>query len=359
MLQPAPDPDAFIDPQLAAAEARLRYSSDRQPGITRIRRGRSFGYRGPDGAPVRDTATLERIRALAIPPAWTDVWISPDPKGHLAATGYDVRGRKQYRYNSAFVAVRDAAKFEHILSFARVLPRLRRRVRRDMARSGLAREKVLATIVYLLEHTLTRIGNESYARDNHSFGLTTLRNRHVRVNGEELRFLFTGKGGKVFRHDVRSRRVARIVRACQELPGQTLFEYRDQDGTVQRVDSADVNTYLQQVTGQSITAKDFRTWFGTVEAAMAFDALAADGARPTKTNVRRAIRQAADRLGNTVAICRRCYVHPEVIGAYEEGALTLTPPQRATGLTGDEERVLAFPKRRLGGGRNRRRAHRR
>lgn len=350
------DSDAFSDPQRAAAEARLHYISDQQPGITRHSRGRLFFYRDPEGKKVRDAATLDRIRALAIPPAWTDVWISPDSRGHLAATGYDARGRKQYRYHPEFVSVRDAAKFEHILSFARALPRLRRRVRRDMARPGLPREKVLATIVYLLERTLTRIGNEAYARDNRSFGLTTLRNRHVQVNGQELRFLFTGKGGKVVRHDIESRRVARIVRACQELPGQALFEYRDGDGAVQRVGSADVNAYLQEVTGQPITAKDFRTWFGTLEAAMALDEFAAKGGKPIKKHVRLAIKRASERLGNTAAICRKCYVHPEIVGAYEAGEFTLARPLRSNGLTVDEERVLAFLKRRLRNGAKHRRA---
>lgn len=340
------EPAAFADPQLAAMQAGLRYMTDSVPGITRKAAGKGFTYWNPDGTHIRDTETLARIRMLAIPPAWIDVWISPNPDGHLAATGRDARGRKQYRYNPEFIAVRDAAKFEHILNFAKALPALRRRVRRDMAKPGMPREKVLATVIYLLERTLSRVGNETYSKDNNSYGLTTLRNRHVRVSGAELHFLFTGKGGKKWRLSLKDRRVANVVRACQELPGQHLFEYMNGD-SIQPVGSSDVNAYLQETTGQPITAKDFRTWFGTVEAAMALQAFHEAGSKPTKKNIREAIAQAADRLGNTITICRKCYVHPEILRAYEEGNYLLRLPSRRHGLKEEEERVLAFLKSRL------------
>lgn len=342
--------DPFLDPGVAAAEAGLRYLTDSVPGITRRKQARGFSYWLPNGKRLRDAQTLGRIAKLAIPPAWTNVWISPDPNGHLAATGRDSKGRKQYRYNAEFVAVRDAAKYEHVLEFARALPSLRRRVERDMNKAGLPREKVLAAIVYLLERTLSRVGNEDYSKENHSYGLTTLRNRHVRVNGPELKFLFTGKGGKTWRLSLKDRRVAKVVRACQELPGQHLFGYRADDGTVQPVGSSDVNAYLNEATGQAITAKDFRTWFGTVEAAMALEVLS--GEKPTKKRVREAIAQAAERLGNTVTICRKCYVHPEIIKAFEEGLFTLPRIRSTGGLPIHEARVLAFLKKRLALARN-------
>lgn len=348
MLQKAPD--VFSDPHAAAAHAGLHYRSDDTPGITRRKRGAGFEYLRPDGSTVRDEATRDRIRALAIPPAWEQVWISPDPKGHLAATGIDARGRKQYRYNPEFVATRDAAKFEHILAFAEVLPRLRRRVRRDLKQKGLPREKVLATIVFLLERTLSRVGNEAYARENKSFGLTTLRNRHARIRGEELRFAFSGKSGKTWSLGIKDRRVAKVVRACQELPGQHLFEYRDKAGTVHTIGSADVNAYLHQAAGSDITAKDFRTWFGTVEASMALERFRQQGKAPIKRHIRAAIGQAAERLGNTVAVCRKCYVHPAALEAYEakEFALPeLGKRKRIAGLTVAEQRVLLFLRQRL------------
>lgn len=337
--------DPFSDPGAAAAEAGLRYLPDTVPGITRRKRGHGFSYWLPSGRRLRDARTLEWIRKLAIPPAWTDVWISPDPNGHLSATGRDAKGRKQYRYNPEFVAVRDAAKYEHVLAFAHALPRLRRRVRQDMKKAGLPREKVLATIVYLLERTLSRVGNEDYTKENNSYGLTTLRNRHVRVRGIELQFLFTGKAGKTWRLSLKDRRVAKVVRACQELPGQHLFEYRDKDGAVLHVGSSDVNAYLHETTGSDITAKDFRTWSGTVEAAMALAALGSE--KPTKKHVREAIAQAADRLGNTITVCRKCYVHPEVLKAYEEGQFVLPVIRNTRGLYAHEARVLAFLKKRL------------
>ena len=262
---------------------------------------------------------------------------------HLAATGRDARGRKQYRYHPGFAAVRDADKYAHLAEFAAGLPALRKRLKRDMARPGLPREKVLATIVTLLERTLIRIGNEDYARANKSFGLSTLRNRHVKVKGDELRFLFQGKSGKQWSLSVQDRRVARIIRSCQELPGQHLFEYRNGDGTNHRVTSSDVNAYLREISGRDITAKDFRTWAGTVKAAMAFRALEADA---SKKAVRAVISAVADELGNTVAVCRKCYIHPAVIRGFETASLKLRVPRRASGgLTADERAVLAYLKR--------------
>lgn len=347
MLQKTPLSEVLVKPELAASVAGLRYTSDTEPGITRIKCGSGFRYIGTNGKTVKDKATFARIRALAIPPAWTKVWIAPDTSGHLAATGFDVKGRKQYRYNPEFVAVRDAAKFDHVLAFARLLPLLREQVKRDMARQGLPREKVLATIVYLLEHTLSRVGNESYAKDNNSFGLTTLRNRHVKVQGEALKFIFLGKSGKTWKLSIENRRVAKVVRACQDLPGQNLFEYLGGDGSVQRIGSADVNAYLQEVTGETITAKDFRTWFGTVEAGVALEELRQAEAKPTKKNLKAAIERASEKLRNTVSICRKCYVHPEIAKAYEAGDFALPNVAAADGLSVDETRVLTFLKRRL------------
>jgi DNA topoisomerase-1 len=258
------------DTRRSARAAGLRYISDeRLPGITRHGAPGRFHYKRPDGSLVRDKSTLNRIKALVIPPAWKNVWIAPFANAHLMATGRDARGRKQYRYHPAFAAVRDANKYAHLAHFAASLPAIRRRLKADMARPGLPREKILATIVTLLEGTLIRIGNEDYARANNSFGLTTLRNRHVKVKGAELRFLFKGKSGKQWSLSVQDRRVARVIRSCQELPGQHLFEYRSDDGAIHAVSSTDVNNYLREIAGTDISAKDFRTWAGTVKAAMA------------------------------------------------------------------------------------------
>ena len=253
----------FEDPETAARSAGLRYMTDSMPGLRRRRVGKGFTYRTADGG-VAPKSAVARIRSLAIPPAWTDVWISPDPLGHLQATGRDAKGRKQHIYHADYRSVRDATKFARLSAFARCLPRLRRQVRRHMALPGLPREKVLALTVYLLEATLIRIGNASYARKNKSFGLTTLRNRHLAIRGSELRFNFTGKSGRAWTLSLQDRRVAKILRACQELPGQDLLQYRDADGTIQKITSTDVNAYLRELTGEYITAKDFRTWAGTV-----------------------------------------------------------------------------------------------
>ena len=343
------EPVAFTDPEQAAAAAGLRYLADDGPGITRAKSGTGFSYRNAKGERVREKKILERVRKLAIPPAWTDVWISPFPDSHLAATGRDAKGRKQYRYNPEFIRVRDTAKYEHVLAFAHALPALRRKISEDMARPGVPREKVLATIVHLLEATLIRIGNEDYAKDNGSFGLTTLRNRHVTLDGSALRFVFKGKSGKSWKLKLQDRRVAKVVRACQELPGQHLFQYLDENGAVQKVGSSDVNAYLREISGRDITAKDFRTWNGTVVAAMRLhDSLATDAA-PTKKQIKLALAQTAEMLGNTPTICRKCYVHPEIIAAYETGDLKLHIGQAANDdeLSPDEAAVLEFLEKRL------------
>jgi DNA topoisomerase-1 len=265
---------------------------------------------------------MNRIRTLAIPPAWTEVWISPRADGHIQATGRDARGRKQYRYHPDWQRVRDEAKFDRLVAFGHLLPALRTAIDKDMAQAGLGREKVLATVVHLLETTLIRVGNREYARTNKSFGLTTLEDRHVSVKGDRIYFKFKGKTGKDWRLAHTHRRVARIVRTCQDLPGQQLFQYEDDDGTPREVTSQDVNAYLREVTGMPVSAKDFRTWAGTVLAAMAlreFDQVDSEAA--AKANIRQAIEAVAARLGNTAAICRKCYVHPEVLASYQDGTL--------------------------------------
>jgi DNA topoisomerase I len=337
----------IADPQVAAQGAGLRYVSDDSGGIARRRAGKGFGYVDAGGRAIRDKTTLARIRHLAVPPAWRDVWICPHADGHLQATGFDARGRKQYRYNDEFRRVRETAKFEHILIFAQTLPKIRARIAHDMARHGLLREKVLATVVHLLETTMVRVGNKDYAKANHSYGLTTLRNPHVAVRGGELRFHFKGKSGKAWDLKVHDRRVARIVRACQELPGQQLFEYRDADGTVHSITSTDVNAYLKELTDREITAKDFRTWAGTVAAAVLLHRSGGDG---TKGPLKEAIAQVSGRLGNTPAICRKCYIHPEVIDAYAHGKLTLRlgRTHAKNGLSAEEAAVYRFLMGRLG-----------
>jgi DNA topoisomerase-1 len=340
----------------AARQAGLRYVSDTMPGITRRRAGKAFSYRSPDGRPIQDRAELARLKRLAVPPAWTDVWICPDPNGHIQATGRDARGRKQYRYHPDWRAVRDAAKFDRMLAFAQALPRIRARVAEDQARRGLPREKVLATIVRLLEVTLIRVGNQEYARENHSYGLTTLRDRHVDFRGEKLTFEYRGKAGKRHRISLRDRRLARIVRSCQELPGQHLFQYVDEHGERQEVDSADVNAYLQEISGEPFTAKDFRTWAGTVLASLALSEFESfDTKAAAKRNVTRAIEQVAAQLGNTVAVCRKSYIHPEILESYLDGSLLELLKGRVeeslrqglAGLRSEEAAVLALLRQRL------------
>ncbi len=313
---------AIVNPVEAAESAGLDYVSDEEPGIRRRRAGKGFAYLGFDGKVVRDPKILTRIRKLAIPPAYADVWICPTDTGHIQATGRDAKGRKQYRYHPRWREVRDSTKFEHMLDFAKTLPSIRARIDADMARRGLPREKVLATVVHLLENTLIRVGNLDYAKQNKSYGLTTLRDKHVDVDGAKLRFVFKGKSGKSWNLQVKDRRIARIVKACQDVPGQHLFQYVDENGERQRVSSTDVNSYLREISGRDITAKDFRTWAGTVLAAIALQEFELfDTNAKAKKNVRSAIEKVSARLGNTPTICRKCYIHPEVLNCYLEGAL--------------------------------------
>lgn len=312
--------ETLLDPVEAARAARLRYITDSRPGITRRRRGKSFTYLDADGKTVRDKDLLARIRSLVLPPAWTNVWISPIANSHLQATGRDARGRKQSRYHPHWREVRDETKYERMLLFAEALPVIRERVDRDLALPGLPRERILATIVALMESTLIRIGNESYAKQNHSFGLTTMRNRHVEVNGARVTFSFQGKSGVHHTIDLSDRRLANIIRRCEELPGYELFQYLDTDNERHSIDSADVNDYLQSITGQSITAKDFRTWAGSV---LACDLLReyepSLSATQAKKNIVATIKCVAQRLGNTPSVCRKCYIHPAVLEAYLNG----------------------------------------
>jgi DNA topoisomerase-1 len=310
--------------------------SDRARGIRRLRSGSGFTYRNPSGRPLRDRRTLARIRSLAIPPAWTDVWICARPNGHLQAVGRDARGRKQYRYHPSWRALRERTKYDRLAAFAAALPAIRRRVAKDLARPGLPREKVLATVVRLLELTQIRVGNPEYSRQNRSYGLTTLRNRHVRVRGARLRFRFRGKSGQSLDVAIASPRLARIVRRCQEIPGQELFQYVDENGDVGSIHSGDVNRYLREISGGDFTAKDFRTWAGSVLACAALERFppAPSGAR-AKRNVVRAIEEVAERLGNTAAVCRKAYVHPGLVDAYLkkgliEAARRSTPLRRLT-----------------------------
>ena len=326
-MEPGPSPPVAATGRDAAEAAGLTYASVETPGFTRRRAGKGFFYKDAQGGRVSDGATLQRIRALAIPSAWTSVWICSDPNGHIQAIGQDAKGRRQYHYHPRFRDVRDGAKFEHTLAFAEALPQLRSQVAEDMAARGLGRQKVVATVVHLLETTMIRVGNAAYAKQNRSYGLTTLRVRHVTVNGSDLRFAFKGKSGRVWNVSVHDRRVARIVRTCQELPGQHLFQYLDADGGRQLVTSADVNAYLKTASGADITAKDFRTWAGTVLAAVALSEFAAeDRSAPTKIGIARAIAHVSACLGNTPTICRKCYVHPDILQAYLDGDL---PPDLA------------------------------
>jgi DNA topoisomerase I len=315
--------EAVVDVKDAAEYAGLTYVSDEKSGIRRMRSGKGFRYKSDSGEPVK-AATLRRIKALAVPPAWTDVWICSDANGHIQATGRDARGRKQYRYHARFREVREGTKYHHMLAFAEGLPTIRRRVQKHLALRGLPREKVLATVVYLLETTLIRVGSDEYARANKSYGLTTLKNRHVEINGSALKFNFKGKSGKVWKLNVRDRRIAKVIRACQELPGQELFQYVDEDDAIRNVTSSDVNGYLREISGKDITAKDFRTWHGTVLAALALQEFEKfDSQAGAKRNIRDAIQKVAARLGNTPTICRKCYIHPEIIATYVEGSLLL------------------------------------
>jgi DNA topoisomerase-1 len=314
---------AAKDPLASARAAGLHYSTDAKPGIRRVRKGKGFRFLHANGKPLTNKKDLQRIRALAIPPAWTDVWISPDPAGHLQATGRDARRRKQYRYHARWREVRDDTKYGRMIAFARALPAIRRRIETDLRLDRLPRRKVLATIVRLLERTLIRVGNAEYARDNQSFGLTTMRDHHVKVNGSKVEFAFRGKSGIRHTRALDNRALAKIVRQCRDLPGQELFQYRDHDGHVVDIGSGDVNEYLKEITGEDFTSKDFRTWFGTVQASVLLLACeAAESESKAKREINRCIEEVARQLGNTKAVCRKSYVHPAVIDAYLDGSMT-------------------------------------
>jgi DNA topoisomerase-1 len=345
------------DSVASAKSAGLRYVSLTGPGIRRKSTGQSMVYFGTDGETIKDADILARIKSLAIPPAWRDVWICPIAHGHLQATGIDAKGRKQYRYHPRWRAVRDETKYDRMRLFGRALPGIRARVERDLARSGLPREKILATIVRLLETTLIRVGNEEYARQNASFGLTTMQDRHVDISGATLTFEFRGKSGISHSIDLTDRRLAKIVKRSQDLPGYELFQYLDEQGTRRSVDSADVNAYLKEISGEEFTAKDFRTWAGTVLAARALQEFQTfDSQAQAKRNVVQAIEAVAKRLGNTKAVCRKCYVHPRVIDLYMDGSLLQTLKRRVKkelsqslhGLPPEEAAVLALLQQRLG-----------
>jgi DNA topoisomerase-1 len=341
----------------AARAAGLRYVNDGSPGIRReTKRGAGFRYVGIDGRLIRRAADIQRISHIAVPPAWTDVWICPLPNGHIQATGRDARGRKQYRYHERWREARDATKYERIIAFGESLPRIRSRVDRDLRGSDLSKERVLATLVRLLDSTYIRVGNEEYARENRSFGLTTMRDRHVEVEGSKLRFHFRGKSGKEHTVAVTDRRVARVVSRLQDLPGQLLFQWQDDEGELHGVESDDVNAYIRDAAGDDFTAKDFRTWGGTVLAAWALQELGEYASlTEAKRHVVEAVESVARHLGNTPAVCRRCYVHPEVINAHLDGALLANLERRAEetlaesidDLSGREAAVLAFLRRRI------------
>jgi DNA topoisomerase-1 len=322
--------EIVTDPAESAKMAGLRYVSDTIPGIRRRRAGKGFYYVDAEGKRVREKETLSRIKSLVIPPAWTGVWICPNPKGHLQATGRDARGRKQSRYHPRWREVRDETKYERMMIFGVALPMIRERVEQDLGLQGLPRPKVLATIVRLMETTLIRVGNEEYARQNGSYGLTTLRNKHVNVDGATVTFHFQGKSRVEHTVDITDRRLARIVRRCHDIPGYELFQYVDKDGTRHSVDSADVNEYLREISGEDFTAKDFRTWAGSVLACeLLWELEKFESETEAKRNVVKAIKQVAARLGNTPSVCRKCYVHPVVLDSYMSGALMEGVKRRA------------------------------
>ncbi len=312
--------EPILDPVESARAAGLRYVSDRQPGLRRLKTAKGFRYAGPDGGPVRDQETLARIKSLVIPPAWIDVWISKHPNGHLQATGRDVKGRKQSRYHPRWREVRDETKYERMALFAGALPKIRERVEGDLKLPGLPRHKVLATIIKLMEETHIRVGNTEYARDNGSYGLTTMRNKHVEIHGSKITFDFKGKSGVHHAINLTDKRLAKIIKRCEEIPGYELFQFLDDEGNHHSIDSHDVNEYLREITGEHFTAKDFRTWAGSV---LAGEMLRQIGpfttATQAKKNVVQAITEVAARLGNTPSVCRKCYVHPAVLEAYLSG----------------------------------------
>jgi DNA topoisomerase-1 len=339
------------DPKKSAAIAGLQYVTCTSAGIRRRRSGKGFSYLDQSGRPVRDRAVLQRIRSLVLPPAWQDVWICARENGHLQATGIDARGRRQYRYHPDYRQVRNLTKFSRMLDFSKALPAIRERVNRDLARQGLPREKVVAAVVRLLETTFIRVGNEEYAKENSSFGLTTLRDRHVSFEGSTMRFRFRGKSGQMHDVAVQDRRLARIVRDCRDLPGYELFQYTDDFGEIHSVDSADVNGYLHEITGAEFSAKDFRTWAGTIQAALALAEIGpCESETHGKKNIVDAVKKTAARLGNKPATCRNYYIHPAVLDAYLEGTLskTIVPPaegrdrETSSGLHPEEEMVVAL-----------------
>jgi DNA topoisomerase-1 len=340
----------------AAEGAGLRYVSDDRPGYTRKARGDDFEWFDADGKPIRDEQRLLRIKRLAIPPAWTEVWVCPAPNCHLQATGRDARRRKQYLYHERWREVRDENKYDRIISFGKALPKIRRRIARDSKLPGLPRNKVLATVVQLLERTFIRIGNEEYARENKSFGLTTMKDRHVEVKGAKLRFRFRGKSGREHEVDVTDRHIATIVSKLQDLPGQDLFQYVDDDGEIRDITSQDVNEYLREITGEDFSAKDFRTWAGTVLTAIGLNTQEKfETQKQAKSNINTAIKAVAKILGNTPAICRKCYVHPAVLESYLDqksidGLKQMTEDaleKEDVNLRSSEAAVLKFLKSRL------------
>ena len=347
------------DPAESARAAGLRYTTDTRPGIARRRNGRGFVYIAPTGERVRDRRELERIRQLVIPPAWTDVWICPDPRGHLQATGRDARARKQHRYHARWREVRDETKYHRLIGFARALPAIRRRTAADLRKQGLKLEKVVAAVVQLLEKTLIRVGNDEYARQNRSFGLTTLRDGHVEVKGGRVRFAFRGKSGVEHEVDLDDRRLARVVRQCQDLPGYDLFQYLDESGERHTIGSSDVNEYLRRVTGHEFTSKDFRTWAGTVLAAQLLHAVDFESDSHARKNIVRAVEEVAKRLGNTKAVCRKCYIHPAIFESYLDGTIkALARRAKGNGRAADawpaaEAGVLNLLQRRAKGPRRR------
>ena len=343
--------ELLADPVASAKAAGLRYVTDDMPGITRRLSGKHFVFAGPTGKVIADEAEIARIRALAVPPAYTDVWICPISNGHLQATGRDARGRKQYRYHKRWRELRDETKFDRMTAFAQALPAMRKRIEQDLERPGMPREKVLAAIVRLLEGTSIRVGNEEYARDNKSYGLTTIENRHVKVAGANVRFSFRGKSGVKHAIDFQDRRLAKIIRRCQDLPGQQLFGYLDDDGVHHDIGSSDVNQYIREISGDDFSAKDFRTWAGTVSCALLLAGLEVAPEASTaerKQLVAGVIKDVAARLGNTPAVCRKCYVHPHIIDTYmEDGALgTLYAAKTKTGLLSEERFVLNLLRKR-------------
>jgi DNA topoisomerase-1 len=349
-------PKKTVEIAAVLADEGLRYVSDRGPGYTRRRTRKSFSYYDADGKRIANKDIIRRIKSIAVPPAYERVWICPSPNGHIQATGFDARGRKQYRYHAKWRELRDQNKYEHIMEFAAALPRLRRKVAADLKRDGLPREKILATVVRLLEKTLIRVGNAEYASANKSYGLTTMRRRHVAITGGTLRFAFTGKSGKEWKLAVHDKRIAAVVKRCADIAGHELFKFIDEDGATCSIDSGDINAYIREITQQDFTAKDFRTWAGTVLAALALSEYKKyDSAAEAKRNVVGAIEKVAKQLGNTPAICRKCYVHPEILTAYMSGDLAQMieakiadrfKRQYAT-LNPEEVMVLAFLRKRL------------